>query len=124
MHTRPTRFLAIGLLAIAISLIALPVALRWILERRWTGITDGMTETEVRAALGDPNWRGKIDVKGVDGKSVTRWSYERGRWTFQVDFDYTGSGGGSEVYRRSKDYREWDLHWPSWVPWAPAKAKA
>jgi hypothetical protein len=124
MRSRLKRILLFGLFAIAVASMAFAVALRWSFERQWTGITDGMTETEVRAALGNPSWRGKIDVKGVDGNSVTRWSYEQGRWTYHVDFDYTGTGGASEVFRRRKDYREWDLHWPSWVPWAPAKAKA
>lgn len=89
---------------------------------RWHNLKPGMTQTEVRQALGEPSWTGKTEVIGAGGEKVTSWQYKRGRWTYCVDFDYIGPAGAPLVYRITSSRQEW--RWPSWWPWQPARAKA
>jgi hypothetical protein len=124
MRSRTTRFVVSGIVAVAVIVIAVVMLRRWSFEQRWATIDPGMTEVEVKEALGNPTWKGTIDVQGAGGKSVTSWRYERGRWTYSVDYDYTGPNGSPETFRRRKDYQEWYWEWPSWWPWRAAKAKA
>jgi len=124
MGSRNKRFFLGGIVTVAVVAFAILTLRRWSFDRHWAAIEPGMTEMEVMAALGDPSWRGKIDVQGAGGKSVTSWRYQRGRWIYSVDYDYTGLNGSPETFRRRKIYRDWDWEWPSWWPWHPAKAKA
>lgn len=97
MRSHNKRFVLGGIVAVAVLAIAALTLRQWSFERHWEASEDGLTEVEVTAALGDPAWRGKIDIQGAGGKSVTCWRYERGRWTYSVDYDYTGPNGSLEV---------------------------
>src|SRR5262245_48141566 len=46
-------------------------------EPLWRGLKDGMTESEVKRALGPPTWIGTSGCIGAGGKDVIRWDYER-----------------------------------------------
>ena len=95
-------------------------------EPRWRRLKDGMTEAQVKQALGSPNWVGTSGCIGAGGKEVIRWDYPRsllGRCIHHyVDFDYVGVGGAPVVFRTERFREEWT--WPSWWPWQPPKARA
>ena len=91
-------------------------------EPRWRGLSDGMTQPEVKQALGSPTRTGTTGTIGAGNRNVARWEYKRGRCTYCVDFDYIGPGGVPVVFRTERFSEEWD--WPSWWPWRPAKARA
>lgn len=89
-------------------------------EPRWRGVKDGMTEAQVRQALGVPSWVGTSQCIGSGGKEVIRWDYRRsvlgGSVHYFVDFDYIGAGGAPVVFRTER-FRE------EWRPWR-AKTRA
>src|SRR5262249_49499100 len=93
---------------------------------RWRGVRDGMTQSEVRQALGTPTWIGSSGCVGAGGKDVIRWEYRRpelGRWVhYYVDFDYIGNGGAPVVFRTERFREDWGQ--PSWWPWPRARARA
>src|SRR5690349_2930203 len=68
-------------------------------EPRWRSLRDGMTQAEVRQAIGSPTRTGTSGTLGAGNLNVTRWEYKRGRSTYCVDFDYIGSGGVPVVFR-------------------------
>lgn len=94
-------------------------------EPRWYGLKDGMTQAQVRQALGAPSWVGTSGCIGAGGKEVIRWDYRRSFLGHQVhhyvDFDYIGIGGTPVVYRTERLREDWD--WPYWWP-VRAKARA
>src|SRR5262249_53512542 len=61
-------------------------------EPRWRGLKDGMTEAQVRQALGPPSSVGTSGCIGWGGRNVLRWEYRRffpkGCMHYYVDFDY------------------------------------
>lgn len=87
---------------------------------RWRNIKDGMTQAEVKSALGNPTLTGMSETIGAGNQPVTRWEYRRGRRRYYLDFDYIGSGGAPLAFRTECDTEEWQ--WPSWLPWAHWKA--
>lgn len=93
-------------------------------ESHWRHLKDGMTQTEVREALGTPTWTGNSGCIGADNKPVLRWEYRRWRLGsfvhFCVDFDHVGPGGIPVVFRTDSYDEEWE--W-MWLPWR-AKARA
>jgi hypothetical protein len=91
---------------------------------RWRDLKPGMTQAEVRQAVGAPTWSGKTDVIGVGDQPVTSWHYKRGRWIYCADFDYAGPGGAPLLYRTTRFKQEWELQLPSWWPWQRPKARA
>jgi hypothetical protein len=91
-------------------------------ETRWRELNDGMSQTEVRHALGVPTSTSRTMMLGAGGKGVTRWEYKRGRWSYCVDFDYTGFRGAALVFRTERIHEPWE--WPSWWPWRRAMARA
>ena len=88
----------------------------------WRHLRNGMTQQEVRRALGAPTWTGNTQCIGAGGVKVTRWQHKRRHWIYCIDFDYIGPGGTPVVFRTERFLDEW--RWPSWWPWQPAKAKA
>jgi len=110
-----------GLLAFFLGRLSAPDS-----SPRWRNLRDGMTQNEVRQALGGPTWMGKTSTTGAGGEMVARWQYRRyqlGRWVYYcVDFDYIGPGGAPLVFRTERYSEEWE--WPSWWPWPQAKARA
>jgi hypothetical protein len=74
-----------------------------IFEERWPGMRWGMTETEVRQALGRPARTRPHVIVGVGGSPTTRWTYVLPGRRFHVDFDYTGPGGSPEVFRLERE---------------------
>jgi hypothetical protein len=93
-------------------------------EPRWRSLKDGCTESDVRQILGTPSWIGTSGYTGAGGKDVVRWEYRRSRLGrsvhYYVDFDYIGIEGTPVVYRTERVREFWQ--WPSWFPWARAKA--
>ena len=89
---------------------------------RWRKLRDGMTQQEVREALGPPTFTGQGDAIGAGNQPLTRWDYKRGRSVYRIDFDYIGPGGAPVVYR-TEHFRE-ERSWPWWWPWRPALARA
>lgn len=85
---------------------------------RWSKLKDGMTQEEVRRALGNPTWVGTTGCIGAGGKNVTGWEYERrtlcSGTCYEVDFDYVGPGGAPVVYRRIRSSKSWN--WRSLIP--------
>jgi hypothetical protein len=83
-------------------------------EPRWRGLKDGMTEAQVRQALGSPGWVGTSGCIGAGGRAVIRWDYRRsfpgGCVHHYVDFDYIGVGGAPVVFRTERFRQEWS--WP------------
>lgn len=84
---------------------------------RWRHLRDGMTQYEVRQALGVPTLIGKTWIIGAGNQPVTRWEYKRGRCSYYVDFDYIGPGGTPVIYRTERIWKKWN--WPPWWPWRP-----
>ena len=84
-------------------------------EPRWRAVKDGMSEAQVRQALGSPSWVGTSGCIGWGGKNVLRWEYRRffprGCMHYYVDFDYIGVGGAPVVFRTERFREEW------WWPW-------
>jgi len=78
----------------------------------WRNLRDGMTQKEVRQALGSPTLIGKTYTIGFGDQQVTRWEYKRGRWIYCVDYDYIGPGGTAVVFRTERYWEEWK--WPAW----------
>jgi hypothetical protein len=89
---------------------------------RWRNVKDGMSQREVRKALGTPTQIGASKTIGAGNQPVTRWEYRRGHCVYWVDFDYIGPGGAPLVFRTERFQRDWE--WPSWWPFARAKARA
>lgn len=88
-------------------------------ESLWRSLKDGMTQSEVRQALGSPSWIGSSGCIGAGGKEVIRWEYRRSELRryvhYYVDFDYIGVGGTPRVYRTERFREDWG--WPTWLPW-------
>jgi len=105
--------LCCGLLAIFVCLLA-----RFDFHTRWRNLRDGMTQQEVKQALGSPTWTGTTMVIGVGNQPITRWQYERGLSTYLVDFDYIGPVGAPVVYRTERLRQEW-----SWRLWDHARVR-
>jgi hypothetical protein len=111
--------------AIGCGLLAVLLAVRGPgFESRWRALKDGMTQKEVTQALGSPTSTGRTGVIGAGDQPVTRWEYKRGGWRYCVDFDYIGPGGAPAVFRTERYYQGWEWDWPSWFPWARARARA
>jgi hypothetical protein len=89
---------------------------------RWRGIKDGMTQQEVRKALGSPTLATQTSTIGAGDQRVTEWQYKRGRSVYCVDFDYIGPQGAPLVFRTESYKVDWQ--WPSWWPFARTKARA
>ena len=105
------------LLAICLVLFNGPV-----LSARCSKIKDGMSQNEVRQALGNPTSVGTSSCIGAGNQLVTRWVYEGWFTSYLVDFDYIGPGGLPVVFRTERHTEEWQP--PSWWPWPRAKARA
>jgi hypothetical protein len=95
-------------------------------EPRWRGLRDGMTQPEVRHALGAPSGIGTSGCIGAGGRPVIRWDYRRSRpggsVHYYVDFDYIGTAGAPVAYRTERFWEGWE--WPQWFPWQPPRARA
>ena len=93
---------------------------------RWSKLSDGMTQEEVRQALGSPTWIGNSGCTGAGDRMVTRWQYRRREvWRhvyYCVDFDYIGPGGAPVVFRTERFWETWE--WPSWWPGQRTRARA
>ena len=87
---------------------------------RWRDVKDGMTQAEIKKALGTPTLTGTSETIGAGNQRVTRWEYRRGGCRYFVDFDYIGPGGAPLVFRTERKMEEWK--WPSWLPWAHWRA--
>ena len=85
-------------------------------EPHWRGVKDGMTQTQVRQALGSPDWIGTSACIGSGGKAVIRWDYRRssplGCVHHFVDFDHIGVEGAPVVFRTESFREEWEWWWP------------
>jgi len=81
---------------------------------RWRNVRDGMTQKEVRKALGSPTSMGTSGTIGAGNQQVTRWEYKRGRCIYYVDFDYIGPKGAPLVFRTERYLQEWEQQW--WWP--------
>ncbi|HEY5913034.1 MAG TPA: hypothetical protein VJA21_20785 [Verrucomicrobiae bacterium] len=95
-------------------------------EVRWRGLSDGMTQAEVRRVLGAPTRTGSSGCIGAGNKPVERWEYRRheaGRAVYHyVDFDFIGAGGTPVVFRTERYRGEWT--WLSCMRWwARAKCR-
>ena len=116
-----------GLIAGLIATCLLPLLLYLFsgpdFQTRWRNLKDGMTQMQVKRALGTPDASVKTSAIGAGDQPVTRWLYKRGRFTYCVDFDYIGTRGAPIVYRteRLSNGPAWP---PSWWPWQRAKARA
>jgi hypothetical protein len=92
--------------AIACGVLALLIGPLAAFEARWRGLKDGMTETQVRQALGPPSWVGTSGTIGAGNQKVIRWDYSRsflGRPVhYCVDFDYVGVKGAPVVFRTDR----------------------
>src|SRR5258708_2435660 len=88
------------------GLLLLSVCWFTALGPRWRVVRNGMTEPEVRQALGQPTWVRMTGEIGAGGKDVVRWVYresQHGRCVYYcVDFDYIGAGGSPVVYRTDR----------------------
>jgi len=78
---------------------------------RWNNVRDGMTQDQVKELLGTPTLTQKAATIGAGNQPVTEWQYQRGDWTYCVDFDYIGAGGAPLVFRTERYRPEFD--WPS-----------
>jgi hypothetical protein len=96
-------------------LLALLIGRSTSFQPRWRGLKDGMTQAQVRRALGSPSAVGTSGCIGWDGKNVLRWDYRRffptGVMHYYVDFDYIGAGGAPVVFRTERFREEWRLPW-------------
>src|SRR2546425_92936 len=82
-----------------------------------SNIKDGMTQAEVRNALGTPTWTGTSGTIGAGDKAVTRWEYKHGlaTYSYYVDFDYIGPNGAPLVFRTERNQKDWERLW--WHLW-------
>lgn len=107
------RFVAVAILC---GVLAFLVGRFTGFEPRWRGLKDGMTEAQVRQALGSPSWVGTSGCIGSGGKQVIRWDYRRsflgGRVHYYVDFDYIGVAGAPVVFRTERFQEERWWRWP------------
>jgi hypothetical protein len=88
---------------------------------RWRGIKDGMTQAEVRKALGTPTWTGTSGTIGAGNKEVTRWEYKHGLARYHVDFDYIGPHSTPLVFRTERSQKDWDWLW--WRLWGRSRVR-
>jgi hypothetical protein len=80
-----------------------------------------MTQQEVRKALRTPTLTTQTWTIGAGDQRVTEWQYKRDWSVYCVDFDYIGPHGAPLVFRTEFYQQDWD--WPSWWPFARAKAR-
>jgi len=106
--------LAAGSIGLVVFTLLFHLIQRSHFDARWRALKPGMTERDIRKALGEPSWKGKTEAIGAGGENVTSWWYERGRWTYSVKFDYTGPSRSLIVFR-TDSWQRW--RWPSWWPW-------
>lgn len=122
---RLTKWLTVGVISFGILGTLIWMGRLPNFEARLREVIPGMTETDVRKALGSPTWTEKTEIIGAGGERVISWRYVRGHripghWIYAVDFDYVGPGGTPAVFRTTRSWQE--RRWPSW--WPPARAKA
>jgi len=83
---------------------------------RWRKVKDGMTQEEVRKALGTPTSTGTSGTIGAGNQAVTRWEYKHRLCTYYVDFDYIGPRGAPLVFRTERSQKDWEwLWWRLWL---------
>jgi hypothetical protein len=120
-------FIATVCIAAPLLLVSLNISS---FDSRWRSLNDGMTESQVRQVLGNPNLVGTSGCMVAGGREAIRWEYKRTLAAhvdyYYVDFDYLGAGGAPVVFRTEREQMEWS--WgsllPSWWPWQPPKVRA
>jgi len=117
--SKPARlpFVLVSTIGCGFMVILMHHLLRPGFTSRWTNLKDGMTQDEVRQALGTPDWTGAGYCIGAGGKPVTRWEYRSNQLVrfvdYYVDFDYIGPAGAPAVFRTEREESEPDgiLKW-------------
>src|SRR5262249_13080997 len=102
----------VGVIGCGFMVVLLHHFLRPEFTSRWRNLKDGMTQEEVRQALGSPDWTGAGYCIGAGGKPVTRWEYRSNQLVrfvdYYVDFDYIGPAGAPAVFRTECEESEPD----------------